>query len=330
MEEKKDDLQPEGSKPEVSEKPARPFQSWLLPYENPLKRRFDKDFFKSIPMKPGVYTMLGDLDAILYVGKAKSLRTRLNCYKRAHPDKDSRKTIRMLNLVRKIQWEECESETAALLRENQLLRDLKPPFNVMNTTPESYYFIAVKFIEELGLARFRLTTQPKKQGDLIFGTFRARGSVRQGYLSLLRLIWAVSWVTQNEARNFVLGADDPLLRRFEFPSKLSSYKPPYLYSVEFPEEWTPLLKKYLNGVGDDLLVAITERLLLKDGIPRFYYGIIQEDLEIARRFFETCAQRNRNLRLNHGLKTRIIAQEKIDDLIVLERERVKRKADEAS
>src|SRR4051794_37139240 len=112
-----------------------PRQPWLIPYGNPLLQRKGPEFFAGIPRTPGVYLMLGVEGSILYVGKAKDLRARLNSYKRAKPDQVSRKVIRMLNLVRDIRWEECPTEVAALLRENHLLRELCPPFNVVNTRP---------------------------------------------------------------------------------------------------------------------------------------------------------------------------------------------------
>jgi excinuclease UvrABC nuclease subunit len=107
-------------------------QEWLLPYENPLAKRFDSAFFRAIPRAPGVYFLRGELDEVLYVGKAKDLRARLRSYRQARPDQVSRKVIRLIRIVRKIEWEECGTEKDALLRENRLLRELKPPFNVVN------------------------------------------------------------------------------------------------------------------------------------------------------------------------------------------------------
>jgi excinuclease UvrABC nuclease subunit len=279
-------------------------QQWLPPYVNPLEKRLGKEFFKTAPREAGVYLMRDVGGGILYVGKAKNLRARLNSYKRARPDQVSRKVIRLINAIRSIELERCESEKAALLRENQLLRELRPPYNVVNTSPETYYFIGIRQIGRE--VRFRLTTHPKRQGDLMYGAFKGRGSVRRGYTSLLRLIW-VAHSTQD---------------RFSFPYRLTCGKPPYLFSVEFPSGWLPQLKRFLNGTDRGLLVSIMNRLLENETIPRFVHHVIQEDIEEAKHFFEAALKRNRLLKKHHSVRGRLIAQEQVDDLLVLERTRL--------
>jgi hypothetical protein len=286
-------------------------QEWLIPYENPLAKRLGVELFKSAPKTPGVYTMFGLGGHVLYIGKAKDLRARLNSYKRARPDQVSRKVIRLLNVVEGIRWEVCESEEAALLRENQLLRDMRPPFNVVNTRPDTYYFIGVKLFENE--IRFRLTTNPRKQADLLFGAYKGRGLVRDGYAALLRLVWA---------------AQAPATPRFEFPARLTRYQPPYLYSTTFRPDWFPLLKKFLNGTDDSLLPELTVGLLQNEALPRFVYGMIQDDLETALEFFNVCPARNRRLKKAGGYRSRVIPQEKIDDLIVLDRLRGRKQHEE--
>lgn len=286
--------------PEAVPEPVYEQQS-LFPYQNPLALRLGKEFFKALPRTPGIYRMVGEQGLILYIGKAKDLKARLMSYPRARPDQVSRKVIRMLHLIREIQWEECESEKAALLRENQLLRDLKPPFNVVNTKPETYYFIAIRFLADQ--VRFRLTLSSKRQGDILFGAYKGRNSVERGYSALLRLIWA----TQFEPE------------RFEFPAKLTHYRPPALYSIRFPMEWSLALKQYFHGTGDSLIAQLTEKLLERENIPKFAYGMIQEDLETVRKFYERCTRRNRGLRLLQGLRGRLIPQAMLDDLLVVER-----------
>ena len=63
--------------------------------------------------------MCGPQEGVLYVGKAKDLRKRLSCYRVANPERMSRKTIRLLNRVTRIEWDECASEQAAEEAEEQ-------------------------------------------------------------------------------------------------------------------------------------------------------------------------------------------------------------------
>lgn len=110
-------------------------QLTLLPPARPLAERFGADFFRSAPERPGVYLLCGDAAGVLYVGKARNLRRRLASYRSAQPERLPRKLSRMLALVRRIHWDECPDEGAALARERQLLLALRPPFNTIGVHP---------------------------------------------------------------------------------------------------------------------------------------------------------------------------------------------------
>ena len=68
-------------------------------------------------------------DKILYIGKAKDLKQRLNNYRNANPDRMPRRHLRMIREVARIEFEFCENETVALQHEKNLLRTHKPKFN---------------------------------------------------------------------------------------------------------------------------------------------------------------------------------------------------------
>jgi hypothetical protein len=107
----------------------QPQQQRFWPDPRPLVERLGVEFFRQLPEKPGVYLMHGAADVVLYVGKAKSLRHRLGSYRVANPDRLRRRQLRLLQLVVRIELEECRDEVAALAREAELLRTLKPKFN---------------------------------------------------------------------------------------------------------------------------------------------------------------------------------------------------------
>ncbi len=104
-------------------------QLWLFPPAQPLVDKLGKDFFRQVPERPGVYLMCGPREGVLYVGKAKNLRKRLASYRVANPERMSRKTIRLLARVSRIEWDECPDERAAELREEMLICALLPQFN---------------------------------------------------------------------------------------------------------------------------------------------------------------------------------------------------------
>lgn len=104
-------------------------QTLLIPDPRPLVERLGQDFFRQLPERPGVYLMRDAVEVVLYVGKAKSLRHRLNSYRVANPDRMGRRHLRLLRQVVRIELLECTDEAAALAKEAELLRALKPKFN---------------------------------------------------------------------------------------------------------------------------------------------------------------------------------------------------------
>lgn len=74
-------------------------------------------------------------DRLLYVGQSCNLRQRLNSYRYIHPDRHSRRMIRLVHQVRSIAWEICPTPSRAIVREEELLRRLRPRFNRAKTQP---------------------------------------------------------------------------------------------------------------------------------------------------------------------------------------------------
>jgi excinuclease ABC subunit C len=83
---------------------------------------------EACPKRPGVYGMIDPRGRLIYIGKAKSLRTRLLGYFRAN-SRDP-KAGRILEAARAIVWEHTSNEFAALLRELELIRRWQPSYNV--------------------------------------------------------------------------------------------------------------------------------------------------------------------------------------------------------
>ncbi len=81
-----------------------------------------------VPRRPGVYFMKDADGRILYVGKAKSLRSRVNSYFNAVEAQPGR-IRQLLDAVRDVTWEETDTELEALLAESRLIKDLRPRFN---------------------------------------------------------------------------------------------------------------------------------------------------------------------------------------------------------
>ncbi len=248
-------------------------------YQNPLRSKSRDPFFASIPKIPGVYFMRDAQGEILYVGKAKCLRSRLCSYRNAKPGSVGENVIEMLEFVFKIDWEEHPSERSALLRERELLRALNPPYNIADNWTEDYFFIGFQEREN-SLMEFRLTSRERDREELsLHGCYRHRRKAKSGYSALLRLLYAC--FSDKE--------------RFSFPSRLTRSAPAYRYSLRLPtaEPWSRLLGDFLSGRSSRLLSRIVELLLENERLPAFVRPGLQEDLEIAREFYLTCARANR-------------------------------------
>ena len=81
----------------------RPKQLRFWPEVQPLVTRLGCEFFRQLPMQPGVYLMVDRAGVVLYVGKARNLRQRLGYYRAANPDRAPRRTLRLLRLVESIE-----------------------------------------------------------------------------------------------------------------------------------------------------------------------------------------------------------------------------------
>lgn len=133
-----------GDEPAAGDLGFKARQLWLFPPPKPLNERFGPAFFREIPREPGVYFFYDENRRLIYIGKAKKLRQRLCSYRYVHPDRDSRKTWRLVNSIRAIEWEVCKSHEAALLKESQLLREHRPRFNRANVWPWSAVYIGIR------------------------------------------------------------------------------------------------------------------------------------------------------------------------------------------
>src|SRR5580700_1974972 len=101
-----------------------------------------KDQVKRLPDAPGVYRMLGEDGEVLYVGKARSLKKRVSQYAqgRAH----TQWVAHMIHLTRSMEFVTTKTETEALLLEINLIKQLKPRFNVQLRDDKSFPEILIR------------------------------------------------------------------------------------------------------------------------------------------------------------------------------------------
>jgi excinuclease ABC subunit C len=101
-----------------------------------------QDEVKRLPDKPGVYRMLGEGGEALYVGKAKSLKKRVTHY--AQGRFHTQRIAHMVHLTRAMEFTTTRTETEALLLESNLIKRLKPRFNVVLRDDKSFAEILIR------------------------------------------------------------------------------------------------------------------------------------------------------------------------------------------
>jgi excinuclease ABC subunit C len=100
------------------------------------------DYVSRLPSKPGVYRMMDEYGAVLYVGKAKDLKKRVTAYTKY--DRHPTRIKRMIRATVEMEFVVCATETEALLFEASLIKRLKPRYNILLRDDKSFPYILVR------------------------------------------------------------------------------------------------------------------------------------------------------------------------------------------
>ena len=145
-----------------------------------------QETLKSLPNSPGVYRMLNSDGVVIYVGKATSLKKRVSSYfQKKHPDI---KTAALVSHIVKIDTTVTHTENEALILENNLIKSLKPRYNILYRDDKSYPYIYVTTNQPF--PRITFHRGAKRGAGRYFGPFPSAGSVRET-LALLQKLFPV-------------------------------------------------------------------------------------------------------------------------------------------
>ena len=150
----------------------------------------------SIPKTPGSY-QFKDIDGrIIYVGKAKSLRSRISSYFQLKENLPAR-TQQMISEATTVEWMQVQNEVEALILEHSLIQEHQPRFNVRLRDDKSYPFLMVTLADQW--PRAMLTRGKIKKENKYFGPYVDVGAIRET-MDLLQRTFPLRTCTMNKFR----------------------------------------------------------------------------------------------------------------------------------
>jgi len=176
-----------------------------------------REKIKGFPTGPGLYFMKGSADKVLYIGKAKNLRSRVSSYFQQAGDlavSRGPKITEMLSKVKTVDFLETETEVDAMLQEARLIKDIRPPYNTDLVDDKTFPYLEITTGEDF--PGVYITRKPRPAGSRLFGPFAGAKDLR-GVLVVLQKIFKFRTCKLNISEH-------DLKRRFFRPCLLYSIK----------------------------------------------------------------------------------------------------------
>ena len=147
-----------------------------------------RDRIAQFPKTPGVYLMKDAKGRVLYVGKAKDLRSRVSSYFQDSADLLATRgpdIARMIAKVEDIDFLECETEVDALLQESRLIKDIQPPHNAQLRDDKTFPYLEVTTGDDF--PGVYVTRKPRLKGSKLYGPFISAASLRDAVNALQKV-----------------------------------------------------------------------------------------------------------------------------------------------
>jgi len=206
---------------------------------------------KKLPAKPGVYIMHDERDAIIYIGKAISLKNRVRQYFQTSRDKGP-KIEKMVTLISRFEYIITDSELEALVLECNLIKEHHPKYNTMLKDDKTYPYIKVTLGETF--PRVLFSRQMKKDKSKYYGPYSSAGAVKDT-IELIQKIYQIR--TCNRVLPRDVGKDRPCLnyhiKRCKAPCQGYIDKEGYRKQIQSVME-------FLNGNFHPVLKDLEEKM----------------------------------------------------------------------
>ncbi|MGA2405208.1 MAG: excinuclease ABC subunit UvrC [Bacteroidales bacterium] len=229
-----------------------------------------------LPDNPGVYQFIDSAGIVIYIGKAKNLKKRITSY---FSKNQSGKTIALLKKTFDIRHIVVDSESDALLLENNLIKKHQPRYNILLKDDKTFPWICVK---KEPFPRVFSTRNPVRDGSLFFGPYTS-GLMVKTLISLIRQLYKLRTCTHNLTESNIALAKFKVCLEYHLgnckaPCVGKQTEDDYLENIE---QIRDILKGNISTVIDHLkktMVKYSEELHFEDA------QLIKEKIEILSRF----------------------------------------------
>lgn len=266
-------------------------------------RKFGTEFCRELPASPGVYLFKDGAGVVLYVGKARDLRRRLQSYRNSSRRKAHRKMRVLVREGSTIEVRPTDSERQALLLENELIRTLRPAYNVDG----AFFFLypAVGLCQLNGQTILCFTTSRESYEPWAFewyGSFRSRRRTKEAFEAMVTLI-------------SYLGHLEPKSRLPPFPSVRGSR---IVGARRLAPDLIAAVESYWSGRDRGAVAHLSQRLLERSAARRDAHEI-QAALRLLDEFYSRDIERLTRALRSAGTGLAFVAQQERDALFIASR-----------
>ena len=207
---------------------------------------------KKLPGKPGVYLMHDEKDAIIYVGKAISLKNRVRQYFQSSRNKGA-KIEQMVTHISRFEYIVTDSELEALVLECNLIKEHRPKYNTMLMDDKTYPFIKVTVNEPF--PRVMMARRMKKDKAKYFGPYTSAGAVKDT-IELIRKLYHIRSCNRSLPKD--IGKERPCLNYHIHQCHAPCQG--YISRAEYRKSIDEVVR-FLNGNYDPILKELEEKML---------------------------------------------------------------------
>ncbi|MDP2238081.1 MAG: excinuclease ABC subunit UvrC [Bacteroidales bacterium] len=200
----------------------------------------------SIPHNPGVYQYLDELAKVIYVGKAKDLRKRVSSYFSKEQTGKLRVLVRRIHDIRFIV---VETESDALLLENNLIKQFQPRYNVLLKDDKTYPWICIK---NEAFPRIFSTRNVVHDGSEYFGPY-ASGKMMKALLDLIRQLYPIRSCSLNLSEKAIASKNYKVCLEFH----IGNCKGP-CEGLQSSEEYTSMMKEIRQIIRGNIQAVVRE------------------------------------------------------------------------